>query len=188
MNNYERKRLRTIASSVVGKKVLDIGYAQMPNPYLSDFHCTGYDINKPVIHSVYNEEIQGDVKDVNSKLSNHNFDSIIAGEIIEHLENPYQFLRDLHPLLNDEGRLILSTLNPLGFPVIICEYFQIEKFFYTREHTYYFLPRWVKRFLDLCGYNLIQVKPIELWNPYIVLPCPAILSYQLVSVACKMKK
>ena len=120
MNNYERKRLRIIASSMVGKKVLDIGYAQMPNSYLSDFYCTGYDINKPGSHSGYNEEIQGDVKDVSSKLSNHNFDSIIAGELIEHLENPYQFLRDLHPLLTDDGLLVLSTVNPLGFPVIIC--------------------------------------------------------------------
>lgn len=69
------------------------------------------------------------------------FDTIICGELIEHLENPYQFLHNIYNLLADSGKLILSTPNPMGFPVFICEFFQIKKFFYASEHTYYFLPR-----------------------------------------------
>ena len=40
------------------------------------------------------------------------FDTIIAGEIIEHLDNPGQFLCNMHRHLKPGGRLVVSTPNP----------------------------------------------------------------------------
>lgn len=184
---YERRRLRQIAQSSVGKTVLDIGYAQAPNPYLDGFHRTGYDLNKPLDGSVrYEEEIVGDVYEIGQVLAGRQFDSIICGELIEHLESPYQVLRDLSDLLSVDGRLILSTPNPLGFPVFFCELFQSHRFFYTREHLYYFLPRWVQRLLEFSGYRVQSIKPVGLWLPFGVFGlCPIALSYQVIYVANK---
>ena len=39
------------------------------------------------------------------------FDAIVAIEVIEHLENPYQFLRRVHALLKPDGVLIVTTPN-----------------------------------------------------------------------------
>jgi SAM-dependent methyltransferase len=179
--------MRQIAHQAVGKTVLDIGYAQAPNPFLDGFSRTGYDLNKPVSGSVrYEEEIVGDVYDIGAVLAGRRFDTIICGELIEHLETPYDFLRDLSRLLNEDGRLILSTPNPLGFPVFLCELFQLRSFFYTREHLYYFLPRWMRRLLELSGYRLQCMRSVGLWLPFGVLAlCPTILSYQVIYVACK---
>lgn len=41
------------------------------------------------------------------------FDVITNIEVIEHLENPYHFLREVARILKPGGRLILSTPNPL---------------------------------------------------------------------------
>ncbi len=184
---YQTRRLRLIGEAVRGERVLDIGHAVMPNPYLMRFACVGYD-QSPAIRGqgCYHEEIVGDVQEIAHKLAGRTFDSIVCGELIEHLENPYAFLRSLHALLEDDGTLVLSTPNPLGFPVFLCELFHIKRFFYTRWHTYYFLPRWVERLLNHSGYELCAIRPVGVWLPFLVIPwCPVALSYQVVYVARK---
>ena len=151
------------------------------------FNCIGYDIDKLKNNiEIYSKQILGDIKDIKKKFRNRKFDSIICGELIEHLENPYQFLYDLKFLLKDNGRLIISTPNPLGFPIIIFELFRNKKFFYTKDHYYYFLPRWVERLLDFTGYQILEIKPVGLWFGFFFIPwSPKSLSYQLIYVAKK---
>lgn len=184
---YERARLRKIASFAVGQTVLDIGYAQIPNPYLQGLHRVGYDLEAPQDPRVrYEEEIRGDVADIEQVLKGRVFDTIICAELIEHLENPYAFLRGVSNLLKPNGRLIVTTPNPLGFPVFICELLRSRRFFYTTEHRYYFLPRWVVRLLEQSGYRMHEIAGVGWWLPFGVLKfCPAALSYQVVYVAHK---
>lgn len=66
-NKYQDKRLKLLAQAVVGKEVLDIGYAQNPNKYLRRFKVTGYDIIKPAsteIDLIYHERVKADVTDI----------------------------------------------------------------------------------------------------------------------------
>ncbi len=50
--------------------------------------------------------------DVESMDLARTFDTIVAGELIEHLENPGRFLRNMRRHLTDHGVLILTTPNP----------------------------------------------------------------------------
>lgn len=187
---YDMARLRKVAKLVRGSQVLDVGYAQVPNPYLADCHRVGYDLNTPGDGAIrYDEEIRGDVLEIAEVLKGRTFDTVICGEIIEHLENPYAFLRDIRELLKDTGRLIVTTPNPMGFPVFICEFFRISRFFYTTEHLYYFLPRWVARLINFAGYEVTRLKAVGWWLPFGVLGlCPVAMSYQVIYVARKRPK
>lgn len=181
---YELARLRKVARLATGSTVLDIGYAQIPNPYLNG-HRVGFDLEPAASGALrYDEEIQGDVANITTLLKGRLFDTIICGELIEHLENPYAFLRDVRTLLSPGGRLIVTTPNPLGFPVLLFELLRTRRFFYTREHRYYFLPRWATRLLEGCGYRVTNIEPVGFWLPFgVIRLCPVAMSYQVVYVA-----
>lgn len=185
---YEYRRLRLLARYCRGQNVLDLGYADLPNPYLSGFYRVGVDLKQPNDHmlqvsaSRYDEHIVADVRELTGTLSDRTFDNIIAGELIEHLENPYEFLRSIRSLLSPSGRLILSTPNPLAFPVLLFEFIRSKRCYYTQNHLFYFCPRWLERMLQVSGYGLLATRGVGLWNPLIPLPCPVSLSYQVIYV------
>ncbi len=185
---YEKRRLRLLARLATGSRVLDLGNAQQPNPYLRGFHRVGLDMNEPdpAGDCRYEEQLTGDVSDVSALLHGRKFDTIICGELIEHLENPFALLRDLRGLLTESGRLLVSTPNPLAFPVVIAEFFRLKSVFYTPDHLYYFLPRWVERLFDATGYELIALRPVGLWTPLFAIPLvPVAMSYQVIYVGRK---
>ena len=180
---YEKRRLRLVAGEAHGPDVLDIGYAQSPNPNLGRFRTVGYDL-AVVPAPDYAEQIQGDAANIAEVLAGRAFDTIVAGELIEHLEQPYDFLRALSGLLTPNGRVVLSTPNPVAFPTLGFEVTRSHRRFYEKGHTFYFAPRWMERMLDRCGYRLVRMAPVGWWLPFGVVPwCPVGLSYQIVYVA-----
>lgn len=183
MNRYEAARLKRMASLCRGQTVLDIGYAQMPNRHFKGMDVTGVDLSKPQFTSGYGEEIEADAMDLDSVLRDRRFDNVVAGEFIEHVERPYDFLRSLKPLLSTNGQLILSTPNPVAFPTLWFEWVLSRRFYYTVQHTFYFPPRWVVRLLERSGYRVTNVVPVGFWTPIGPLPSPVALSYQVIYVA-----
>ncbi len=160
-----------------------MGYAQQPNVYLRGFHRVGLDLRLPdPAGERYEEELLGDALRLSELLPGRTFDTIVCAELIEHLENPYELLRTLKGALAPGGRLLVSTPNPLAPPVVLAELFRLRRFFYTREHLYYFLPRWVERLFEASGYVVEQVVGLGLWTPFGSLPAPTTLSYQVVYV------
>jgi 2-polyprenyl-3-methyl-5-hydroxy-6-metoxy-1,4-benzoquinol methylase len=64
-------------------------------------------------HHFQPKDIKIDFADGNQKLpyKTKSFDYILAIELIEHLENPWIFIREAHRILKPNGILILSTPN-----------------------------------------------------------------------------
>ena len=181
---YERRRQQLVADAARGD-VLDLGHAQLTNPYLDGSRVTGVDLVAPMDGpSGYREDLVGSVMALDEVVGGRRFDTVIAAELIEHLEEPYTFLRSVREVLHDDGRLVLTTPNPLGFPVLLLELARSTRFFYTTDHTFYFLPRWVRRMLEFTGFELVRTVPVGLWLPFGYIPwSPVALSYQLVYVA-----
>lgn len=179
---YEDRRKRLVAAAATGATVLDLGYAQDPNEHLTG-HRTGVDLRVPDCGAVrYDEEIVADVRDLAAVLDGRTFDTVACCELIEHLEEPYSLLRSLRPLVAPGGRLLLTTPNPVGVPVVALEWLRSTRRFYTDEHAFYFAPRWVARMLDRTGWRLTSVQGVGPW-PLAIAGFPAGLSYQVVYVA-----
>ena len=187
--NYRNKRFKIISEFVTGNKILDVGYACASNPFLEDYFVVGFDqIERQDQQIHYDEYYLGDISTISADLAGQAFDTIICGELIEHLENPYALLRDLKNLLKRNGTLIITTPNPISMPMIICEFLQLDFGFYNADHTYAFLPRWVKRLLQRTGLSLKEIKGGGLWLPWGSFSgLPSIFCYQIVYVAQKVE-
>lgn len=93
--------------------VLDIAAGQ--GALSERLHYIGFDVTASDINEANFKLYKGFAfikLDLNKELElNRKFDSVLAIEIIEHLENPYKLIRDCNNLLNENGTLIISTPN-----------------------------------------------------------------------------
>lgn len=115
--------------------------------------------------------------DLNSEFSKKipgtKYDLIVAVEILEHLENPWHFLRNLRKLLKPNGILIISTPNGDSY---------LDRIFYiTHGHSLYFgeagyensvghiteVPNWLFRkvatsagFTEIELFNKVDTAPL----------------------------
>lgn len=112
--NAQTKRRYKIVRSLIGisedKILLDIGAGRMP---LSKGIKTKRTIRLDGVKD-YNPDICCDINK-GLPLKKNSVDIIIAGELIEHLDNPFKFIREVYRVLKKNGTLILSTPNICSF-------------------------------------------------------------------------
>ncbi|MDS4027984.1 MAG: class I SAM-dependent methyltransferase [Candidatus Contendobacter sp.] len=137
-------------------------------------YCVGLELNSEMVSILrdrYKIEnvIQGDAEQLDM-LALQKFDVIVAGELIEHLNNPGLFLKSAQYVLAPEGKLIITTTNAFCLRRFIRIPFGVESI--HPDHTYYFshstLHTLVNRFgylqIDAMSYSLPNRKPLI---PYI---------------------
>lgn len=67
------------------------------------------------IRNKYNPDVVFDLNSVPLPFKDNFADILFAGEVIEHLLNPFNFLKELNRILKKDGILILSTPNLASF-------------------------------------------------------------------------
>jgi len=173
-----------MADSAVGDTVLDLGCVGAPNPYLRGKRVVGYDRQDMGVRPPYTEHIVGDVFEIDDRLANQRFDTVIGGEVIEHVERPFELLQMLRRHIVPCGRLVLSTPNVLSFPMVLTEYALLNRFYYTDEHVFAYSPRWVWRLLERSGFAAVKMLGCGICGPFALwIPAPACLSFQVIYVA-----
>jgi 2-polyprenyl-3-methyl-5-hydroxy-6-metoxy-1,4-benzoquinol methylase len=92
----------------------------------------------------------------NPEVRKKDFDVIVAGEIIEHLENPGLFLRAVQRLMKPSTSLIITTVNAYCFFRFIYYVFRRENV--HPDHNYYFSPVVLRKLITRCGLEVTDFK------------------------------
>ena len=121
-----RRRIHWMVSEARGEKVLDVGCSQGIASILlgrEGFEVVGIDVQPDRIEYALKElenetdETQARVKfavgnAANLDFEDDSFDTVLLGEVIEHLAVPGRVLSEVHRVLKPEGRVVLTT--PFG--------------------------------------------------------------------------
>lgn len=101
-----------------GSSILDVGAGEGAFSLRlkdSGYRVTALDVEEEKWKA---KEVEFQKLDLNKGLTksiNKKFDSVCCLEVIEHVENPWALLREIHEIINDNGFLVLSTPNITSF-------------------------------------------------------------------------
>jgi len=112
------------------------------NEHNINYRATAVDISKESFQLKENDNLKFVLKNLNEDFNFGEFDFVIATEVIEHIENPYHFIRNCLKNLKEDGVLYVSSPNIHNiFSIIKMLIKDIPSFFSLKEEdTEHIMP------------------------------------------------
>ena len=98
--------------------------------------------------------IEADAHNLPRVFGDRQFDLIIAGDVIEHLENAGQFLESCKSVLSEGGEIILTTVNAYSLMRFLKSALYHEAV--HDEHTAYYSHKTLGRLLGMIGLKTVE--------------------------------
>lgn len=117
----------------------------------------GIDIDQDGINILEEQGFKATTANVMTMDLSEQFDTIVAGEIIEHLSNPGQFLHNMRRHLKPEGTLVITTPNPFYCRQAL-KIWRYKRPRVHEEHTCWFDP--------ITLFNLCRLSGLEPYDMY----------------------
>ena len=169
------ERMKTILALLKGPRVLHVGccgtrFPETPGERAQWLHSALVDAGFSVHGGDINEESLAKMRDAGYSVEyldaqainpeGEKFDAIVAGELIEHLENPGLFLRGCRSRLTAGGRLVLSTPNAFS-PLNFLGYARRYDRWANPEHTCWFDPQTITELLRRNGFETKEIRFVD---------------------------
>jgi len=154
------RRFQYLAKYVKGNKILDVGCqdANILNFIKKSVDYTG--INRAENKELRKDGVNFVVMDVCKKkipFPDKTFDTVIMGEIIEHLENPIFALKEVKRVLKSGGTLVGSTANAFNLQNFLISSFSKAG---GGDHIYAFREEELENLLRTAGFKKVKVEKI----------------------------
>ena len=170
-------RAEMIVRHVKGPDVLDVGCTghvpDVQNPYWVHGHL------RKAFPSVWGIDKEADnvrrlralgysnvrVADAQSFDLEKRFDTIVAGELIEHLENPGAFLVTASEHLKPDGRIVLTTPYPFGLAHLLYAWFKFPRTCSNPQHTLWLCPTTLQSLAARAGLKVVHWQLLFAFQP-----------------------
>ena len=123
--------------NIRNKSILDIGcgggsFLDTIKGLTNEISCVepNIEFQKTLANSGY--EIFNDINDIKDKT----FDLLTSFHVIEHVNDPLSFLKDISNKMNTGSKLVLTTPNLND--ILLSTLYEYKQFFYRKAHNYYF--------------------------------------------------
>ena len=156
-----------------GLNVLEIGCAMGANFLWLKEHnpsvkCAGIELN-PIAADVarnFGDIYSMDVEELDVPDWSGKFDYVLAGDVLEHLKNPWEMVAKLRKLLRPEGRLIASLPNVMFFGnvfnLLSGEWKYEDSGILDRTHLRFFTKKSIERMLLEAGLAVENIQALGL--------------------------
>ena len=164
------ERIQTIFSLVVGPDVLHVGCvgeggekfllhsALCEN--LTGYNVWGVDINADGVGELRARGFKVLVGDAENMELDCQFDTIFAGELIEHLANPGGFLDHCRAMLKPKGRVVLSTPNTFSVEHAAMYVKNFRRAF-NPGHVLWMCPQTLEQIARRWGFRLVKLVLVD---------------------------
>ncbi len=132
--------------------------------------CIGIDINCETVEFVRSELGIGDIycSDITSDglpsdLKNTKWDCIILGEVLEHIDNPVLFLKNLKDKVSSSVERIILTV-PNAFRYANLDFALKGKEVINSDHRYWFTPYTIMKVLTMAKIQIENVFMVETYH------------------------
>ena len=161
-----RDRFEAVRPLITGDSVLDVGCASSNNGNLDDWmhgflsrdvpDLVGIDSDENIVTSLQAEGFDVHLANAQYFDLGRTFDTVFAGEIIEHLDDVHGFLASIRRHLAPTGRLVLTTPNVFYVAHSIYRLGGHRLVHY--EHTCWYCEDTLRRVLEINGFSRVEIS------------------------------
>lgn len=123
--------------------------------YDSRYKVTGLEFNPAAIDYIRNRYTYN-VQHTERLAEIEKQDVITAFDVFEHLQDPIATLKSFHDKLNDNGLLVISTMDSRSFTSRLLGK-RLEDFRRTSEHLYFFSRKNITQILEQNGFEVLHI-------------------------------
>lgn len=161
---YIDEREKIIMPFLKEKMVLDLGVGNISDRFLHKIvkshskKCVGVELNEELAQNLRQNGFDIITGNAETIKLNQTFDVVLAGDLIEHLNNPGIFLENVKTHLKPEGIFIFNTPNIYSINFLLRGLFFGGNVPHYYEHTIGFTEQLISELLS--RYNLKIIKTV----------------------------